>query len=412
MSAFSIFKDKRGKQASKETPTVESHYKKLARRTALIRYICMTLVVLFAVYSFSFHSDEITMANFRYMLKFINFGEEPEVPTGSLIAFDGNEGNRGLIYKGDLAVLNEGGLTITAWDGDVLHKSSFSFDHPKMEQDGNFLYCYDLGGKELKIFNSYQQLDKTPTFDYPIHGLATSIKGNFAVISSAKGDRSTVYVYDSHFRIIYTSHSGTRYVSAVDIADTGKEFITAAYNSENGNIVTMISKFRVDKEGAVFTKQFVGEIPLGVYYTDDGYCLMTSDKIRMFNSKDEIVSEISFASRELLSGKVFGKRSLVTYGLGGLSGGTEAVVYKHDGSVEYSKEFSSSLSDATVCGDKLYTLSPGVLTECDIKTGVARAFSVPTSYSKLVPDGNKIILFSENQAEYFSEKNFKTKGDV
>ncbi len=412
MGAFSIFKDRPSKHSKQETPTVQSHYNKLARRTALIRYICMILVVLFAVYSFSFHSDEITMANFRYMLKFINLGDESEGPTGSLIAFDGNEGNRGLIYKGDLAVLNEGGLTITAWDGDVLHKSSFSFDHPKMEQDGNFLYCYDLGGKDLKIFNSYQQLDKTPTFDYPIYGLATSDKGNFAVISSKKGYRSVVFVYDSHFRTVYTSHSGTRYVSAVDISNDGKEFITAAYNSENGNLVTVISKFRVDTNGAIFTKKFPGEIPLSVDYTDDGYTLMTSDKIRIFNNNDEIVSEISFASRELLSGRVFGNRSLVTYGLDGLSGGTEVVVYRHDGKIEYSKEFSTSLSDATFCGDKLYTLSPGALTECDIKSGAVITYSVPTSYSTLVPDGNRIILFSENQAEYFSATNFKTKGDA
>ncbi len=412
MGAFSSFIDRRSKRNSQETPTIQSHYTKLARRAALIRYTCLIFVVVFAVYSFSFHSDEITMANFRYMLKFINLGDEIDSPAGTLITFDGNEGNRGIIYKGDLAVLNEGGLTITGWDGDVLHKSAFSFDHPKMEIDGNYLYCYDLGGKELKIFNSYQQLDKTPTFNYPIHGLATSDNSNFAVISSEKGYRSVVYIYDSHFRQIYTSHSGTRYVSAVDISGDGKEFITAAYDSENANLVTMISRFRVDTEGAIFTQQFKGEIPLGVYYTDDGFCLMTSNAIRLFNNDNEIVAEISFGSRKLLSGRVFENRSLVTYGLEGLSGGTEAVVYRHDGEVEYSKRFSTSLSDVTVCGNKMYALAPGVLYECDVETGEERAYSVPTSYSSLVRYNENVILFSENQAEYFRAENFTAKDDA
>ena len=411
MGAFAVFKDRRSKR-KQETPTIQSHYKQLARKAALLRYICMVFVVVFAVYSFSFHSDEITMANFRYMLKFIDLGDEADNPTGTLIAFDGNEGNRGIIYKGDLAVLNEGGLTITGWDGDVLHKSAFSFDHPKMEIDGNYLYCYDLGGKDLKIFNSYQQLDKTPTFSYPILGLATSDNSNFAVISSEKGYRSVVYVYDNHFRGIYVCRSGTKYISSVDISKDGKEFLTAAYNSENANLVTTIAKYSVNAEGSLFTQSFDGEIPIGVYYTENGFCLMTSNGIRHFNNENEIVSEISFANRELLSGRVFGKNSLITYGLDGLSGGTETVVYDHEGDVLYSKRFATALSDTALCGTKMYALSPGVLYECDIESGEEIVYSVPTAYSSLLQSGERVILFSENQAEYFKSENFETKDDI
>ncbi len=406
MGAFSIFNDKRAKRKKPETPTIQTHYTKLARRAALIRYVCMILVVVFAVYSFSFHSDEITLANFRYMLKFINLGDEADSPAGTLIAFDGNEGNRGLIYKGDLAILNEGGLTITGWDGEVLHKSAFSFNHPKMEQDGSYLYCYDLGGKELKIFNSYQQLSKTPTFDYPIYGLATSQGNNFAVISSAKGYRTAVFVYNNNFLLRYSAYFGDKYVAFTDISDDGNEFIVAAYNSKNGTIVTTVSKFRIDTKDAIYTKEFQGEMPLGLNYTSDGYCLTTSDYSRTFNADNELVSEVSFGSRRLLSGKVYGERRAVTYAMEGLSGGTEVVIYRPNGSIEYRKQFPTSLSDATICGDTLYTLSPGVLTECDITSGTEKSYSVPTSYSSLVPDGDKIILFSENQAEYFIASNF------
>lgn len=412
MGAFAVFKDRSSKR-KQETPTIQSHYKQLAHKAAFLRYICMIFVVVFAVYSFSFHSDEITMANFRYMLKFIDLGEEANNPTGTLITFDGNEGNRGIIYKGDLAILNAGGLTITGWDGEVLHKSAFSFDHPKMEIDGNYLYCYDLGGKDLRIFNSYQQLDKTPTFSHPILGLATSDDSNFAVISSEKGYRSVVYVYDNHFRGVYVCRSGSKYISSVDISKDGKEFLTAAYNSENANLITTISKYSVnDDSGALFSQTFEGEIPIGIYYTENGYCLMTSNGIRHFNNENDIVAEISFTNRELLSGRVFETKSLITYGLEGLSGGTEAVVYDHNGDAIYSKRFSTALSDTALCGSKMYTLSPGVLCECDIESGEEIVYSVPTSYSSLVQNGERVILFSENQAEYFKPENFNIKDDM
>lgn len=412
MGAFSVFKDNRSKRNKQETPTVEAHYTKLARRTALVRYVCMVLVVLFAAYSFSFHSGEITMENFRYMMKFINLGDEVEAPKGSFLSFDGSEGNRGLIFKGDLAVMNESGLTITGWDGEVILRASFSYDHPKMTQNGSFLFCYDLGGRDLRIFNSYQQIGGTPTFDYPINWLAASEHGEFAVASSAKSYRSAVYVYDAEYRLRYSQRFGDKYVDFVDISKDGSEFITAAHYSQGGNLITVVSKFKLGVEGAASTQEFIGEMPLGIYYTDDGYCLMTSDTIRMFKNDDSVVSEISLLGRDLLSGRIFGKKALVTYAMEGLSGGTEAVIYNAEGKVEKTFEFDSSLSDALICGNTVYTVSPGELTVCDLSSGERTAYLIPSSYSSLVADGERLILFSENQAEYFESASFAVKEEI
>lgn len=411
MGAFSVFKDNRSKRNKQETPTVEAHYTKLARRTSIVRYLCMILIVLFAVYSFSFHSSEITMENFRYMMKFINISEDAEAPKGTFIAFDGSEGNRGMLFKGDLAVLNESGLTVTGWDGEVLLRSSFSYDHPKMAENGAYLFCYDLGSKDLKIFNSYQQMPNTPTFDYPIKWLAASTHGEFAVVSSAKSYRSAVFVFDSEYRIRYSQKFGDKYVDFVDISKEGNEFITAAHYSKGGDLITVVSRFKTDSEGPVFTKEFIGEMPLGIYYTDEGYCLMTTDRIRTFKSDDSIVGEIDLSGKELISGRIFGNRALVTYGIESLSGGTEAVIYRADGSVEFSAKFEGSLSDAIISKNNLYAVSPGELICYDISTGNKTSYDIPSSYSTLINDGDSIILFSENQAEYFKPSDYTEKAE-
>lgn len=409
MGAFSVFKDKNPRK-KQETPTVEGHYTKLARRASLVRYILLIGVILFAVYSFSFHSNEITVDNFEYMMKFLNVNEEDETHVGSLIAFDGSKGNRGLIYKGDLAILNENGLAVTGWDGDVILKETFSFDHPKMIENGINIFCYDLGGKELRIFNSYSQLSKT-SYDYPIYWVSAAKSGEYAVVSSAKGYRSAVYVYDKDFRIRYSRFFGDKYVDFVAIAPDGQSFVTAAHFSKNGNLVTQISQFSIISEDALFTQEFIGEIPLGIYYTETGYCLLTSDTMRFFDGSNNLTAETSLTDHELLSGKLFADKALMNYSLEGLSGGTETFVYNLDGSIAFEKKFDTSLSDAVICGSKLYTLSPGVLTECDIATGNEKAYSIPTSYSSLVPDGDNVILFSENQAEYFNQSSFEGKDE-
>lgn len=407
MGVFSAFNDKR-KQNISETPTVESHYIKLGRKVAAIRYICLAFIVAFAVYSLSFHSDEISIENFRYMLKFINLGEEAETPDGGVITFDGSAGNKGIIFKGDLAVMNEIGLTITGWDGELLLKSDFMFDHPKMVENGINLFCFDIGGNDIKVFNSYSRVwSPEKTFEYPIYGLAASKKGGFAVITSEKGYRSAVHVYDNAFRLIYSRLFGDDYVDFVDINNNGNEFIVAAHFSEKGNLVTRISRFKTDAEDAISTSTFVGEIPLGVYYTETGYALMTSEALRFFDNDGNAVGIVEFKNKELLSGRIYGKYALVTYGMNGLSGGAEAVVYDLNGNMILEKRFSTSLSDTTICGDKLYALSPGSLSEIDIGTEKEKVYSIPTSFSALVRDEERVILFSENRAEYFEAKNFE-----
>ncbi len=403
MGAFSAFRDKRKK--NKETPTVNDHYTKLARKSALVRYICIVLVVVFAVYSLSFHSDEISMENFRYMLKFINLGEEADAPLGTYIEFDGSTGNRGLIFKGDLAILDESGLTVTGWDGEQILRSVFSSDHPKITENGINLFCYDLGGKELRIFNSYSLLS-TISFDYPIYGVSASKSGAFAVISAAKGYRSAIYVYDKEFRLLYSRMLDDEYTDFIDISDGGKEFITAAHYSEGGNIVTLVSKGRSDSDTMVYEQKFVGEIPLGIYYTDNGYCLMTSDYLRMFNSEDNLTGQVDFSQKDLLSGRIFGNKALMTYRLEGLSGGTEAVIYSLEGEELFSCSFETALTDSLIIGNQMYALFPGVLTVCDTETGEKTIHKIPTSYSSVLSDGSKAILLSENQAEYFDKTTF------
>lgn len=411
MGAFSGFIEKNSKKNKQETPTVAAHYNKLARRASLIRYAVLVFVIIFAVYSFSFHGSEITIDNFEYMMKFLNVDEAAETHAGSILAFDGSKGNRGLVYKGDLAVLNENGLTVSGWDGEVILRETFTFDHPKMIENGINIFCYDLGGKEVRIFNSYSQLARMP-FDYPVYGVSAANSGEFAVVSSAKGYRSAVYVYDKDFRIRYSRLFGDKYVDFADISADGQEFITAAHFSKNGNLMTQISRFSINSEDVLASQEFVGEIPLGIYYTDEeGYCLLTTDTLRVFDNEDNCISETSFAERELLSGRAFGNRMLINYGMDGLSGGTETVIYRLDGSIEFSRQFDTSLSDSIICGDKLYTLSPGVLTECDITNGSENIYIIPTSYSTLVADGEELILFSENQAEYFDASSFDRKGN-
>ncbi|MBO4277787.1 MAG: hypothetical protein J5925_05270 [Clostridia bacterium] len=406
MGLFSFLSDNQAKKNKRETPTVEGHYVKLGRRAAFIRYTCLLAAVLFAVYSFMAHKDDITVENFRYMMKFVNIQEDSEKPKGTVLRFDGSEATRGLVYKGDLAIISESGLAILGWDGEISLKTAISFDHPKMVSNGDYLFCYDIGGKEVKVFNSYRQQEtKIPAFEYPIYWVAASQSGNFAVVSSSQGYRSAVYVYDKEYRLIYTCLFGNKYVDFVDISGNGKEILVAGHYAENADITAFVSRYSVNSETPLSEYSFIGETPFGIYYTDSGYSLITGDCIRNFRGADEEPAVISFSGKRLMSARMYGDYALVTYGTEGLSGGTELDVYGFDGKVLYNSRFETSLSDTLICGGSVYALAPGELSLGNISSGITELHYVPTAFTRLIADGDRAILFSADTARYFDKNN-------
>ena len=166
---------------------------------------------------------------------------------------------------------------------------------------------------------------------------------------------------------------------------------------------------RTNSEEPLFTKTYEGEIPLGIYYTTDGFCVMTSDRLCTFDNNNEFKGEVTFEGKNLLSGKFFDDKILMTYGLEGLSGGTKAVIYNTDCQEIFSYDFNTAISDSVVIGSTYYALSPGTITSFNLETGEASAYEVPTSYASLIAGENGAILFSENQAEVFNPDAFTNK---
>ena len=406
MSAFSVFKDRKTKKTAKETPTAEGHYARLGRVSAFFRYTCLVVIILLCVYAFSFHGDEMTMDNFRYMLKFINFGDDAETHKNGVLNFDTGSGSRGLIFKGDLCVMNENSVMISGWDGDVLVRENFGCDHPKMTENGINLFCYDLGGNELRIYNSYSRVYEHK-YDYPIYDAAASASGRYAVVTSEKGFQSAVHVYDEHFREVFKHSFSKLYTDFVEISPDGKEVITLSHRASKGNLVTTLTRFDTTKEDGMSTLEFVGELPLGIYRTDYGTAVLTSSRFRSYDSDFLLKGECEIDGSTLTSVCVGKEYSVFAYGTGRLSGGTELSVCLPDGTEKIRIGFEETFSDIMTSGDKIWALSPGKLTVCDISGNTEnKTYEIPTSFNRLLSDDGKPILFSDSEARYFREDDY------
>lgn len=402
MSAFSIFASKKRK-TQKTVPTVEEYYLRLARRTTVIKFVIIMFLAGFTLFSFSYYKEELTIENFRYVLKFINFDSNAGTTSNATVYIDKESTNKGDVLRGDLAVINANGFSIYGFNGSKVYTHANKYNNPIMVSNTKNIIACDLGGYEVQIYSCNQFIDKI-AYNYPVLGLAASESGHFAVISSEKSYRSALFVYDEYFRVIYKYFSGDKYIDFVSISEDGKEAVTLLHYPKNGSLITLLMRFSFDKEQPVFQTEFTDEMPLGVnFMSDDSYCVLTSEAIRFFTADNQLFKE-RFFEEKLLSGYEFNRNYvIISYDASGLSSGTDIEVFRKNGSLALSKSFDSSILDKKINGDRLYVLMHGSVVTIDL-TGKEpeRSYTVDTDFRQILFNDQQVVLLSDSRAAFFN----------
>lgn len=410
MSVFSIFSEK-GNQKAKKKLTAQEYYLRLARAATAFKYGLILLLVVFVAYCVTFKSDEITLDNFKYIGKVIDVNSQITPSNGDVLYFDADDTNRFGLVRGDLAVANSNGVSVYMLSGSRLLKSNFKFDCPVVLQSEKNVFVYDLGGTELKIFSSYANVH-TQSYSYPILGAAVNEKGTFAVISSERGYRSALFVYDEHFRPVYRQFFGEIYLTATDINEDGTELITAAVKGVNGENTTVVNCFSVNEEQPLYELTVAGEFPWKVSYgADGGFSLLTDKALRIYNADKECLCTVSFEGKTVSDCKLSDEFAILSFSPSSLSGSKELAVYSTENGQElYRAVYPKGLKNFEVLGDKVYALSASELSvfspkEADegFKKEVDEVYSsvlpVNEGYALVLSGGSAEVVYTTDSVE-------------
>ncbi len=411
MSAFSVFTDRKKRKKNIETPTVQQYYQKRAVRISHLRYACLLFTVLFVVYGFSVHGDVLTAENFRYMLKFLDLTETlSEEGTGE-VYFDYAEDNIGGFFKGDVVVLGNDGLAVYSWETGVettrLFAESFRMEDPKLVTTSQNIFAYDLGGNEIRMFNSYSQIARL-AMDYPIYGFCASESGNFAVITSEKNYRTAVYVYDSYARQIYKRLLSDTYIDQVALSPDGSTFVALGHASEDGYLQSVLQVYSVKNEDPIFAQTFVGELPLMTGFLDnDSYAVLTGSCLRLYqNGKQEPANTLLMEGKKLMGCRFSGGHVLMTFGDSSLAGGTIVSAYDKQGVERMSLHFDGAIEDLHFRDDTLYALMMGELTVAPLSDTEPTAYTVTNDTLQILfDDDGRPIVFEKSHAYRLNKEN-------
>ena len=365
MGAFSVFTDRKRKKnpLSAGTPTVAQYYEIRARRVSLVRWMVLLCAVLLVIYGFAVHGDELTVDNFRYMLKFVEFTEK-ETPGVSLVTFDYGEENRGALYKGDVVVLNKSGLSVYSEEADRVLNVAFRMEDPRLAVSGTGILAYDLGGYEVRMFNSYSQLALL-AMQYPVYGLCVSDSGNFAVITSEKNYRTSVIVYDQYAKERYRRALSTTFIDQVSLSSDGEKLLMLGHYSKGGSLVSTLQYCSIREEEPLQTLTFTGELPLKVsWLSDRTYAVLTGEALRIFDTEqNEPTATYSLENVSLQNCDFFGDRILLVCSSEGLSGGTVLRVLDDGLNQLFTTPFEGSIEDMERIGNDFYLLMMGSVTK-------------------------------------------------
>ncbi|MBQ3598203.1 MAG: hypothetical protein II987_02930 [Clostridia bacterium] len=363
MSAFSIFKDKR-KQNKQQTPTAQAYYTRLANRAKIGMFSAIIALIIFCLLAYTFFPDELTAENFKYLLKFISFEQTEQAEVGAEIIFDSDPTNRFAIVRGDIAVLSKTQLTVYDTSGQLLQRTPVKNDNPVLLTAGKNMIIYDLGGKQLDVYNSFSHV-YSENFGYPVLGVSAAENGSYAVLSGAKNYRSAVFVYDANYRLTFSHYFPTEYSTAMQLDKSGQKVLVLSHISENGDYLGSAALFSTTAEEPLATFRYVGELPLNCHFTDDGGYMVLTDKALRFYDRDNALKKEVAVSGVLLNCDFGGNHVMLTFDKSGLSESKEMVVYDSAGNNVYRTESNSRPDDVLLYGNRLYMLSVGNLTVYD-----------------------------------------------
>lgn len=354
MGVFSVFGIK-GKEKVKDGAAYYAH---LHTVSAVLKYVCLVLCLAVLLYGFSFRGSEINSDNFNYLLTYLGEGEV-DTESYKTIYFDNNDTNRFAIVRGNLAVVNDSGSAVYTLGGVRCSvDSTLRLDSPQVISGAKYMYIYDLGGTELVVKNALETLH-TITYNYPIRGAAATDGGCFAVISEEKTSRSSVYVYDESFRLVYDCAYGSLYTLSVDLNATADRLLTASVEAENGEFVTTLYLYSTDSEEALVKQRIAGEYPYRVMFTENGgFTLLTDTCLRVYDKDADLTATVDFSDKGITKYSLDSTYFVRQYAISTLSAAVRVEVYGlSDGALVWAKDFENGVRLAKSCGGKVFIAS-------------------------------------------------------
>ncbi len=131
--------------------------------------------------------------------------------------------------------------------------------HPMAVSNSKRVMIYDKGGHDFSLFNKTSEIYKGSIEDEVIVSVFLSNSEHTAVVTSGGRYSNVIYVYDGSGKWLYTQRFIDDNVMQVAFSDDNRYIYVTRVTSDNGDIVTKLSKYDLTGDGTELWSQTISD---------------------------------------------------------------------------------------------------------------------------------------------------------
>lgn len=276
--------------------------RKRAGPVRLTLYILFSLLVITGVVAFVAYRDELNADTFTELISRVGllFGGDGGEASDTF-SYDDYMLSRYAAFEGGLALLSETRMVIYGPSGQQRYAADCHMQRPALCVSGHTALAYDRDGNTLLLVNGNATLYETQWPDV-LYTACMNARGEFAVVSGARGYASVVTLFNTRREEVYQWGSASLMVLDAALSSSAKQIAVVSAGQQGDLFMGRLTLLDTGRDDEWLTVDLPDELPLRVFYLDDDLlCVVTGRALYFYNAAGEAAGSYAYGSRKLLN---------------------------------------------------------------------------------------------------------------
>lgn len=373
----------------REENQVNKYYLSLSMKYKVMKLMTIVTLVAFCVGMVTLYRNDITVENFRYMLRDFDINSTKYTGEFDKITYSAGSDSHWALFKGDLAVVSPDSLYIYSMAGQTEMSETFNMTDPQVKASDRYILVYDTSDTNpvFSLFNTFSML-YTERLTRQINAASVANNGYFAIATRTEEYKGAVFVYDSSFELVNRIYKD-KHIMDVEIRPDGGEVLVLSSYDSGGEWCAEIMTVAPGSDSASTTIDIVGSMPVKACYSrNGGFAVLFDNCVIFYDAEGFEVNRYSFGSDIPVTFKMTADYTMLAFNKTVL--GNDKIVRFWDssgiavGTANIDGRILCTASDST----RFYIQTPGELRIINPNDGTYT--SVPTS-----PDPLALLVYSD-----------------
>ncbi len=341
---------------TEENVVKNRHYERVSKFYRIAKWCALAVFFVYAAAMLLIFRDEITIENFRYLMRNVDFGMDTAVVLENDIIYSASEQNRFTDFRDYLALYNGKQLLVYDTGGKVALSEELNYASPAAAASKKYLLMYDKSSGAYSVY-SYFTKEMSETLEYPITHASMSDSGVYAIATRSRDYSGVVYIYNSGFDLINRIMKN-KSISAMDLNDDGSELLVCSYYIDDlGRNMTELTILPTRSNESKLNLSLEDTAVYSCSYLEGGgFVLVCAEGLRFYNSDGNLINRFAYNGMNVIKYMIGDSGAAVIYLREYDDSACFVEQFDAKGNSLFKNEASSDIKDAILSKDSVYLL--------------------------------------------------------